>query len=83
MVKKNDNKRKNIQHLTFSPTRSSFRAGSHLSCNLGNEILMDVTKRKSRNFDLKVLEKDILVISFPVYSGRIPELFSSLFKKSF
>lgn len=72
--------KRNVKHISFSPTRNSLRVGSYLSCKLGNEILINVTKNKARELTSTVQENELLVISFPVHSGRIPVLFSDYLK---
>ena len=65
-----------VKHITFSPNGTSRKAGSFLAGILGTEKLIDATSKFSRYSEYVIEEQEMLIISFPTYSGRMPEIFS-------
>ena len=66
-------------NLYFSPTGSSRETGEiivdAISSGLGLErVEANFTLPRHRDNDLRLGEDDILVLSFPVYSGRMPQV---------
>jgi ferredoxin len=64
-----------VKHLTFSPNNTSRIAGSFLAGKLGTEKLIDVTSKFARHKKQEIGEHEMVLISFPTYSGRMPVTF--------
>lgn len=73
----------NLSTIFFSPTGTSAKIAKHIANSLGEiHKEYDLTSLKNRN-KFKALEfsaNDLIVVSVPVYKGRIPDFLSTYFQ---
>lgn len=75
-----------IHTIFFSPTGTTKTVASHLAAKLSNELKAeivehDITYPSGRNSELNFKTEDLVIIGFPVYAGRIPNLLLKVFEK--
>ena len=72
-------KRRNIYGLYFSPTGTTKNVVSHIVSNLSHMFnvtydLISINKPQQRISEIDFSDEDIVVVGFPVYAGRVPNL---------
>ncbi|MEG2323746.1 MAG: EFR1 family ferrodoxin [Anaerovoracaceae bacterium] len=75
-----------ITAMYFSPTGTSRKATTVIAASIGKETgykvtTLDLTKPAPRTKEYTFGEDDILVLGYPVYAGRVPNVLQDVFKK--
>ena len=76
----------NIQNLKvvyFSPTETTKKIAKYIAqgINIDSTQFYDITLPKAREKQIETNKNDILLIAFPVYMGRVPEIVTHYLKK--
>lgn len=70
-----------VKHLSFSPTSSSLLCGSYLASLICKESVFNVTLPEERKKNFSATDRELAVVSFPVYAGRVPSVFAEYLKE--